>query len=289
MSTRILITIVTLPLLFLLVLAGAQHAADSLSESLAPPLPPPERGEVRIPILMYHKVNPDPATGGLGLRVPPQNFARQMEYLATHGFHTVSLTDVADYLQKAKPLPPRPVVITFDDGYLDNYTYALPILEKYGFTATVFVVAHTVGKTNIFDAGRQPVNRMAGWRELKAMAGHGITIGAHTLDHPRLTRLPLEEARRQIKESKLLLEAELGRPVEVFSYPYGSYNQDLARVVRESGYRAAVTTDQGLVGPGDDPFTLKRVRVMGSYDMQKFITELVKYYYACPPCKSRRA
>ncbi|MDQ0285139.1 peptidoglycan/xylan/chitin deacetylase (PgdA/CDA1 family) [Desulfofundulus luciae] len=285
MSARILIVIVTLPLLLLLVLAGARNAADSLAQSLAHPLPPPERGEMEIPILMYHKVNPDPRTGGLGLRVPPQKFARQMEYLAGHGFHTVSLTDVVDHFQKSKPLPPRPVVITFDDGYLDNYTYAFPILKKYGFTATVFVVAHTVGKTNTFDAGRQPLNKMAGWRELKEMASYGITIGAHTLDHPRLTRLSLEEVRRQIKESKALLEAELGRPVEVFSYPYGEYNREVARVVRESGYRAAVTTRQGLAGPGDDPFTLKRVRVMGSYDLQKFITELVKHYYSSAPLK----
>ncbi len=283
MSTRILIVIVTLPLLLLLVLAGARHAADSLAQSLAPPLPPPERGEMEIPILMYHKVNPDPRTGGLGLRVPPEKFARQMEYLASHGFHTVSLTDVVDHFQSGKPLPPRPVVITFDDGYLDNYTYAFPILKKYGFTATVFVVAHTVGKTNIFDAGRQPVNKMAGWRELKEMADYGITIGSHTLDHPNLTRLSLAEARHQIKESKALLEAHLGRPVEVFSYPYGKYNHELARVVRESGYRAAVTTGQGLAGSRDDPFTLKRVRVMGSYDLHKFITELVKHYYPPSP------
>ncbi|SHI55753.1 polysaccharide deacetylase family protein [Desulfofundulus thermosubterraneus] len=281
MSKRILIAIVTLPLLFLLVLGGTRYAADSLAQSLAPPLPPPGRGERGIPILMYHKVNPDPRAGGLGLRVPPQKFARHMEYLADHGFHTVSLTDVVDHFQKGKPLPIRPVVITFDDGYLDNYTYAFPILKKYGFTATIFVVAHTVGKTNTFDAGRQPVNKMAGWRELKEMADYGITIGAHTLDHPRLTRIPLEEARRQIKESKALLEAGLGRPVEVFSYPYGRYNRELALAVRESGYRAAVTTEQGLACLGDDPFTLKRIRVMGSYDLQKFITELVKHYY--PP------
>lgn len=283
MSARILIVIVTLPLLLLLVLGGTRHAADSLAQSLAPPLPPPERGEIGIPILMYHKVNPDPRTGGLGLRVPPQKFARQMEYLAGHGFHTVSLTDVVDHFQKGKPLPLRPVVITFDDGYLDNYTYAFPILKKYGFTATIFVVANTVGKTNVFDAKIQPVNKMAGWRELKEMAGYGITIGSHTLDHPNLTRLSLEEARHQIKESKALLEAHLGRPVEVFCYPYGKYNHELARVVRESGYRAAVTTGQGLAGPGDDPFTLKRVRVKGSYDLQKFITELVKHYYSPLP------
>lgn len=284
MKIRILIAILSLPLLFLLVLGGTRYAADCLAraQSVTPPFPSPEFQQRGIPILMYHKVNPDPRSGGLGLRVPPYKFARQMEYLAAHGFHTVSLVDVVDHFQKGKSLPSRPVVITFDDGYLDNYTYAFPILKRHRFTATIFVVAGTVGKTNVFDARVQPVNRMAGWRELREMAAYGITIGAHTLDHPRLTDLPLEEARRQIRESKAVLEAGLGRPVEVFSYPYGRYNLKLARLVKESGYRAAVTTVQGLARPGDDPYTLKRVRVMGSYNMQKFTTELLKYYYYPP-------
>lgn len=281
MIQRIFIAAVSLFFISMVVFAGTKHAADALVQSMLPALSEINDRVVEVPILMYHKVNPDPRTGGLGLRVPPDKFDRQMAYLARNGFHTVSLTDVVAHFQEGKPLPPRPVVITFDDGYLDNYTYAFPILKKYNFTATIFVVAGTVGGINSFDVKSklQPVNQMAGWRELKEMAGYGITIGSHTLDHPHLARVSPAEARRQIKESKQLLEARLGRPVQVFCYPYGSYNQEVARLVKESGYLAAVTTVQGIAGPGCDPFTLKRVRIMGNYDMQEFIMELLRYYH----------
>lgn len=232
--------------------------------------------EVTVPILMYHKVNPDSSTGGLGLRVPPDKFSEQMEYLDKNGYHPVSLADFVAYVKEGRPLPPRPVVITFDDGYLDNYTYAFPVLKKYGFPATIFVVANCVGKTNEFDtkAGLQPENRLAGWDELQEMAEYGITIGSHTLDHPRLTKLSAAEAYRQIKESREVIARNLNRPVLFFSYPYGSCNPELARMVAESGYLAAVTTEQGLATRDSDLFLLKRVRVLGTYSLKKFIAEL---------------
>ena len=229
-----------------------------------------------IPILMYHKINPDPCAGGLGLRVPPAKFAEQMEYLARHGYQTVSLAEAAAWIKGEGKLPARPVVLTFDDGYLDNYQYAFPVLKKYGFTATVFVVAGCAGGTNAFDvrAGRQPENRLAGWPELAEMARSGITIGAHTLDHPRLTEVPPEEALRQIKRSREVIEKKLNRPVLFFSYPYGSYNGEVLRLVKESGYLAAVTTTRGLATRRSNPYALKRIRIMGNYDLKKFISEL---------------
>ena len=229
-----------------------------------------------IPILMYHKVNPDPQTGKLGLRVTPSEFEWQMKYLREEGYHSVSLGDVRDYIREGKPLPPKPVVITFDDGYRDNYTYALPILEDYGFTATVFVVVNTIGKENLFDRGVQPVNQMLNWSELRDMASRGVTIGSHTMDHPHLADQPAEVARYQIKESKAALEKGIGQPVKYFCYPYGSYNMMVKRIVEESGYEAATTTRSGLTCPSDDVFALKRIYVSGQMNRQKFIREITK-------------
>ena len=224
-----------------------------------------------IPILMYHKVNPDPEAGSLGLRVTPADFDRQMRYLYEQGYSTVSLEDARDFLAGEKNLPPKPVVITFDDGYRDNYTRALPILEKYHFKATFFVVVNTIGGVNSFDRGIQPVNQMAGWPELRDMAVRGMEIGSHTLSHPRLAECSPEEAAKQIKESKLALESGLGLPVRYFSYPHGNFNAAVKKVVKECGYTAATTTRAGLNTPGGDPFDLKRIYVTGQMSQKRFV------------------
>ncbi|MGO0121966.1 polysaccharide deacetylase family protein [Desulfothermobacter acidiphilus] len=231
-------------------------------------------------ILMYHKVNPDPSAGGLGLRMPPEKFDWQMRYLRTHGYHVVSLEDAYAHLNQGKPLPPKAVVITFDDGYQDNYFYAWPILRRYGYPATIFLVAGAMGKYNFFDAdyGRQPRNQMLTWEQVKEMAASGqITFGAHTMTHPHLTQVGYTRQREEIFNSRAVIARELGRPVDFFSYPYGDFNQEVARLVQEAGYKGAVTCVQGVNRPGADPYTWKRVRVMGSYDEEKFIQELNRY------------
>ncbi|MHB8984666.1 MAG: polysaccharide deacetylase family protein [Eubacteriales bacterium] len=227
-----------------------------------------------IPILMYHKINPDPETGNLGLRVPPEVFDRQMQYLYSQGYHTVSLGDVREYMTGERILPPKSVVITFDDGYRDNYTFALPILEKYNFKATFFVVTGTVGKVNSFDNSIQPVNQMAGWSELRDMAARGMEIGSHTVSHPRLTELSPEKALYQIKKSKLALEKGLGQPVRFFSYPHGCYNAAVEKIVEESGYEAATSTLPGLDYPDNDVYALKRICVTGQTSCLKLLKEL---------------
>lgn len=108
------------------------------------------------------------------------------------------------------------------------------------------------------------------------MAGSGLTIGAHILSHPCLTRLPPEKAFQEIKGSKEKIEKELGQPVYFFAYPYGEYNEEVVRMVEKSGYLAAVTTEQGMVVPGSNPLTLKRIRVMGTYNLRRFSSELSK-------------
>lgn len=230
-------------------------------------------------ILMYHKVNPDPRSGGLGLRVPPERFEEQMRYLRDHGYSVVSMDDVAAFLKAERNLPPKPVVITFDDGYRDNYLYAFPILKKYGYTATIYLVAHAVGRYNFFDADRgvQPRNEMLTWAEIKVMHAQGITFGAHTLDHPSLAHVSLREARRQIFGSKKLLEKKLGWRIDHFSYPYGHFNPQVAALVAAAGFRTAVTALPGVNYPGDNPFVLRRIRITGKYNLERFARALNRY------------
>ncbi|ACX52714.1 polysaccharide deacetylase [Ammonifex degensii KC4] len=238
------------------------------------------RSSKAVIILMYHKVNPDPRAGGLGLRVPPEKFEWQMRYLKTHGYHVVSMEEAYDYLTRGKPLPPKPVVITFDDGYEDNYLYAWPILKRYGYPATIFLAADAVGSYNFFDAdyGRQPRNQMLTWQEIKEMATSGkITFGAHTMTHPRLTKVDPERQRYEIFRCREVLGKKLGRPVDFFSYPYGDFDARVVELVKEAGFKGAVTCVQGVNWPGADPYTLKRVRVMGSYSEAKFVHELKRH------------
>ena len=266
------VVIITLALLFFF---GARHFQAESSN----------REPEAVAILMYHKINPDRHAGGLGLRVPPDKFAWQMNYLKNHGYTVVSIDDAFSFLRGKKVLPPKPVVITFDDGYRDNYFYAWPILREYGFCATIYQVVNSTGRYNFFDAGcgRQPRCRMLNWNEIREMKASGlVTFGAHTMDHPRLTKLSAEEARRQIAASKKILERELRCRVDHFCYPYGDFNPQVTEIVKAAGFKTAVTSVQGINYKGDDPFTLKRIRVTGHYSNHEFVYRLTREFRAKP-------
>lgn len=267
-------------LIVLVLLSAAWFAVRSVWEILPIYIysepPDGDANASQIPVLMYHKISPSPKSGGLGMRVTPESFNLQMLYLVKNGYHTVRLTELTGFIKEDKTLPSKSIVITFDDGYLDNYKYAFPILKKYGFTATVFVVADYISETNDFDVVKklQPVNKLLGWNEIDQMSAYGITIGAHTLNHPSLTDITLTEAMSEIENCKLALEKHLKTSVEAFAYPYGHYNSQLEEIVKQSGYTIAVTTNQGLVTPESDPYAIKRVRIRGDYNLRKFINEL---------------
>ncbi|MEN6327633.1 MAG: polysaccharide deacetylase family protein [Syntrophomonas sp.] len=230
-----------------------------------------------IPILMYHNVSPDPSTGSIGHRMEPETFERQMRYLKEHGYHTVDLGAVLDFYQKGAALPEKPIVITLDDGYQGNYYYAFPVLKKYGFTATVFVVSNIVGGLNDFDikAGLKPPSRMLSWEQIKEMDAAGITIGCHTLDHAHLSKVSSSEARRQIVECKKVLEQILGREIQFFCYPYGEYNAYTLQVLRECGFRAAVTVNPLLVTGIKDPLQLNRIGIPGYMEDEDFANRIL--------------
>jgi peptidoglycan/xylan/chitin deacetylase (PgdA/CDA1 family) len=221
-------------------------------------------GSVRVPILMYHHISVPPVDSDsirLGLSVVPDAFDLQMAYLAIYGYHPVRLADLEAALAGGGSLPETPIVLTFDDGYADNYQNAFPVLRKRGFVATFFVI------TRFADEERSDYMT---WAQLGDMAGAGMEIAAHSVDHPNLQGKPLGFQFDQIVGSKLAIESHVGMPVRSFAYPSGRYDGTTIEVLRATGYQGAVTEIPGVWQSPGDPFELRRVRVGGRDGIQSF-------------------
>jgi len=158
--------------------------------------------------------------------------------------------------------PERSVVLTFDDGYQSLYTEVFPILQQYGFSATVFLVAGYSGKDNQWPGQPSAIPKMKllTWEQIDEMARYGIEFGSHTFHHPRLDQLPVGALYDEIVLPKIILESRLGRPVTVFAYPYGRYTDQVKDMVRGS-YELACSTRTGLVKPVSDRYALERVEI----------------------------
>lgn len=235
----------------------------------------------RIPVLMYHQITV-PVNGDRHSElysIPPRVFAQQMWYLRLARYNPVTMTQIAAFYNGEGTLPNRPVAITFDDGYENVYTHAFPILRRYGFTATVYLVGELIGKTNRWDE-REGITsaRLMNVPQITEMDRSGVQFGAHTMNHPHLSNIPIDEAVHEIAYGKGYLEALLGKPVETFCYPYGptSYNKRIRRIVIESGYRAACGCDPGCNTPDDDPYYLRRLFPKSFTDLRRFASLMRK-------------
>lgn len=202
-------------------------------------------------VLMYHRVG-YPEGASPGLFVSPQVFERQMEFLRSHNYHVLPLSDVVARVKNGEKLPMNTVVITFDDGYLDNFTYAFPVLKKMDFPAAIFMITDNINRTNWLSE-----------EDLRILADSGVTIGSHTLSHAFLPPLSREDMEKEIAGSKVKLEAVLGRPVTLFSYPAGGVSDAVEDVVKEAGYEGAVTTN--YKSADHDPFAIRRVKVSDAH------------------------
>ena len=219
-----------------------------------------------VPILYYHyiRINPNPRDRvGFGLSTPPAAFRAQMQYLANHGFHVISLHQAVAAIQKHTGLPSRPVVLTFDDGYADFFANAVPILQSRGFTATSFVITGRMGWAGYLTPS-----------QIVAADGMGFTIGAHTVDHVALAAQVASRASWEMKQSKLTLESLLGHPVLDFAYPYGSFNAyDMAQA-KSLGFETAVSTLSGTWHAAGQLFELSRLRIGGGLPLPYFASLL---------------
>jgi peptidoglycan/xylan/chitin deacetylase (PgdA/CDA1 family) len=216
---------------------------------------------MNIPILMYHQIDAPPPRGTplRGLVVSPGAFARQMFLLKLLGYRGLSMRDLEPYLRGEKQ--GKVVGITFDDGYQNNLTNALPVLKKNGFTATCYGVSSMIGGTNAWDQGLvapKPLMTADDWR---AWLAAGMDVGSHTRTHADLNQLSPEQAREQIAGSKQELESAFGCEVRHFCYPYGRFRPEHSQMVLEAGYVTATTTRRGRVHANNRPMTLPRVLV----------------------------
>ena len=223
-----------------------------------------------VPIIMYHSITPE-ATVENRMQVSVNSFTRQMRFLKLHHYNVVSLRMVGEMIRDKKKIPPKTVALTFDDGYKDNYIYAYPTLKQFGLPATMFIIVNEVGR---------PQNDRLSWDEIKEMQNSGlIVIGSHTLDHPYLPEVKSEaELKRQIFDSKKILEQVLGVPMDLFCYPAGRFNAQIRDLVIQAGYKFAFVTGLGKKFSNQDIYLIQRVRVAETDNLLDFWIKISGYY-----------
>ena len=224
-----------------------------VSHGSPPPEPPTGPHDAPVPILMYHVIAPALAnTPFPDLYVKPADFRAQVAWLAAHGYHAVTLRQVYDYWRGEHALPPKPVVLTFDDGYDSDFTVALPTLRARRWPGVLDLEVRNLQL--VWGTRPEMVRKMiaAGWE-----------IDAHTLTHPDLTTVDPAELRRQVAGSRAAIRRMFHQPVDFFCYPAGRYDDAVVAAVRAAGFLGATTKNEGFARP-DSLYTLDRVRVDAS-------------------------
>ncbi len=231
------------------------------------PLPTPDGTvrEVDVPILMYHHIaDPPPRADAIrrDLSVSPQAFEEQLRYLVKAGYQPITLRHLVMHLEIGQPLPQKPIILTFDDGYRDHYTQAYPLLKEYGFVATFFLV------TGPIDWGDRDYLT---WDQVELMRLDGMEIGDHTYDHPDLTTRCTDHVVWQVMGPKEAIEKHTGQEVRFFCYPAGSYDRRVIDILKSAHFWGAVTTKTGVRHSSKDLFQLKRIRVRSNTSLERFI------------------
>jgi peptidoglycan/xylan/chitin deacetylase (PgdA/CDA1 family) len=211
------------------------------------------------------------------LVVSPQSFARQMALLKLLGYRGLSMTELEPYLRGE--IQGKVVGLTFDDGYQNNLVYALPVLRRHGFSATCYAVSRAIGGTNAWDGHLGILSKalMTG-AEWQTWLAQGMEIGSHTCNHVNLRECSDEQAQLEIRQSRQELEQAFNCQVRHFCYPYGWFSPQHRQMVLDAGYRSATTTARGRVAPGDDLFTLKRIKVARATSLPMFAAKVLSAY-----------
>lgn len=229
-----------------------------------------------VPVLMYHHVSPHK---GDIVTVTPEVFEDQMNHLSQSGYKTLTAEELLSLMKGELTLRQKAVVITFDDGWLDNYLYAFPVLKKYRLNAAIFIITNRIEMasekmTSLPD--RIPTHNESkaliekgeaykvalNWELIGEMAGSGLVeFYSHTKSHRKCDTLSENELIEELGQSKQIMEKKLGRPCPYLCWPYGKYNQLAVSIAKEVGYRVLFTTDHGVVKAGSDPFAIKRIVV----------------------------
>ncbi len=201
-----------------------------------------------IPVLMYHSIADKKADPYC---LKPQLFLMQLNTLTQQGFKTLTASELLDDWRNNRPIPPKSVVLTFDDGYEDNFTQAFPILKKFHLKATIFLATGFIGRKNYLT-----------WNEIKQMYQSGlIDFESHTVHHPNLTKLSAEQQMNEFVVSKQMIESHLHNKVEIFAYPYGYHNRSMYSRLKNAGYKLAFDSDPGAARPLQGVYALHRIEV----------------------------
>ena len=214
----------------------------------APRLVSPHRSP--IPILMYHVIgDPGPGQPNVSLFVSGPEFQSEMQWLSGHGYHGVTLQSAYDYWRKGVALPSKPIVISFDDGYLGQYTRGFPVLQGLHWPGVLNLKLGNVGKDGIEKS------------EVKKMVAAGWEVDSHTITHPDLTTVGPAQLQTELVDSKARLHRLFGVPANFFCYPSGRFNATVVAAVKAAGYLGATTTQPGFASPKQGLSTLDRIRI----------------------------
>lgn len=227
-----------------------------------------------VPVLLYHRIVPRPDPRDPKYALPLGRFRAQMRLLARLGYRSLHLDELLRIHRSGEPAPRRRVVVTFDDGYMDNLA-AARVMRSYGFTGTIFLVTGDVGgraRWRVHEIGEVP---MLSWEQVQQLADVGFELGGHSVTHPNLADLPAGEARSEIEGSLRALWERLGEASYAFAYPHGGATAETRRLVAEAGYAAAFGTTRGLSTMLDDPLYIRRVQVYGDERLPTFCTRLL--------------
>jgi peptidoglycan/xylan/chitin deacetylase (PgdA/CDA1 family) len=230
---------------------GATHppVAHRTVQALIPPTHGSDRS-VRVPVLTYHRVAPLSAVGITDLKVDPANFVAELSALHEAGYHTIHQAQLFDALYKGSALPPKPIIISVDDGYVDDVTRILPALERFHMVATFFVITGRMSEPGFLNAG-----------QIRELDRAGMDVGDHTAHHVDLRLLTASELHSETSGSRQVLDHVLGHPVYFFAYPFGYFNDAVIQAVRTAGFSMAFTTAGGDTESTSAPLTMPRLHV----------------------------
>jgi len=229
--------------------AKGPPVAKRAVQALVPPPNAPARS-VRVPVLTYHRVAPLSAVGLTDLKVDPANFVAELSTLHRNGYRTISQAQLFDALYRGTPLPPKPVLISVDDGYIDDVTRILPALQRFHMVATFFVITGRMTEPGFLNAG-----------QIRELDRAGMDVGDHTAHHVDLRLLTPAQLRMETSGSRRVLDRVLGHPVYFFAYPFGDFNDTVLAAVRRAGFTMAYTTAAGITESSTAPLTMPRIHV----------------------------
>jgi peptidoglycan/xylan/chitin deacetylase (PgdA/CDA1 family) len=225
-----------------------------------------------VPILMYHRIATDGPVALARFRVAPDLFATQIATLHRAGYRTVSFQDWISAMVRNEALPGKPIILTFDDGYQDFLTAAMPVLRYYGFLATVFLVAERIGGVADWDAVYGEAAPLLSWQEVRTLQATGTEFGCHSAVHWPMTGMHLVELTEDAARARAILEEGLEAAVTTLAYPYGAENEFVRRFVADLGFQAAVSCEPGISRIGDDPLSLRRIEIFGGCAPEQLLT-----------------